>query len=50
LVAAVAFTVAGVGMLTSVLIRAPKPSLIGVALIAAGLPVYWWTARRRSAA
>jgi len=50
LVAAVAFTIVGVGMLTSVIIRAPRPSLIGAALIAAGLPVYWWSRREHRAA
>jgi APA family basic amino acid/polyamine antiporter len=48
--AAVAFTIAGVGMLTSVIIRAPRPSLIGAALIVAGLPLYWWSRREHRAA
>jgi APA family basic amino acid/polyamine antiporter len=50
LAAALAFTIAGVGMLTSVIIRAPKPSLVGATLIAAGLPIYWWSARGRGPA
>jgi APA family basic amino acid/polyamine antiporter len=41
LVAAAAFTVAGVGMLASTIVRAPKPALFGAALIAAGLPIYF---------
>jgi APA family basic amino acid/polyamine antiporter len=49
LAAAVAFTIAGVGMLTSVIIHAPKPSLIGAALIAAGLPIYFWSRRQAAA-
>lgn len=50
LTAAAAFSVAGVGMLASAVIRAPRPSLLGVALIAAGLPVYWWSRRALGAA
>ena len=49
LTAAVAFSAAGAGMLASAVIRAPKPSLLGVALILAGLPIYFWPRREGGA-
>jgi APA family basic amino acid/polyamine antiporter len=41
------FLLAGGAMVVQALLRAPRPSLLGVGVIALGVPVFWWTTRRR---
>ena len=41
------FVLASVGMVIAEINRVPEPSRAGLAVIAAGLPVYWLFARRR---
>jgi APA family basic amino acid/polyamine antiporter len=42
------FVVASLAMVVNEIWRSPKPSLGGLAIIAAGIPIYWLFARKRS--
>ena len=47
-VAPAIFVVASLAMVANEIWRSPKPSLGGLAIIAAGIPLYWFFARKRS--
>ena len=42
------FVIASVLMLANVIWSSPATSLAGIAVIAAGIPVYWWMTRGKS--
>jgi APA family basic amino acid/polyamine antiporter len=42
------FVVASLAMVANEIWRSPQPSLGGLAIIAAGIPLYWFFARKRS--
>jgi basic amino acid/polyamine antiporter, APA family len=45
-VAPALFVLAGLAMMVSAIQRQPKPAAAGLLVMAAGLPVYWWSRRR----
>lgn len=47
-VAPAVFVLASFAMCANAIYREPKPSLAGLVLIAAGLPLYWWMTRRKT--
>jgi APA family basic amino acid/polyamine antiporter len=49
-VAPAVFVLASLAMCVNAIQRDPRPSLAGLAVMAAGLPVYWWFRRRRQSA
>ena len=41
------FVIASILMLVNEIWRSPQTSLVGLAVIGAGIPVYWWMRRKR---
>lgn len=46
-VAPAIFVLASLAMVINAIYRSPEPSLAGLAVMAAGIPIYWWFARSR---
>ena len=45
-IAPAVFVVASMAMVANEIWRNPQPSLGGLAVIAAGIPIYWWMRRK----